>query len=574
MAANGMTMGAHEVCEDDARAEADRLLADPRLHVSDRHRAFLKYIIDERFGGRSGAVKAYSVAIDVFNRPPSFNPSSDPIVRIEATRLREALQKYYEQIGTELGARLDIPRGGYVPMFVERDQPPCPHQDALDDHDDVETVPSSEQLASPSKSSLSRRQAIVVLTVFCGVCLAGGYAFLLARAPVVDTEKPLVSLSLSTSPQDKLAGDALRQGLVGSMARFGTVRLKAGSSNVAMRPDATEQHSYAVSMHYEEEAGFGSVWWQITDAATGEAVWADRESRPMTTGSRGAAIAELAFAVSRRLGGPTGIVGAIELRRDLPMAATGNLCVLRGEYAAEMKDLAGLKRARPCLEATIAADPSDVDAMATLARVFMWSGRATGDESYFDRGLELANRAASLSPSSPRAAMAQMATQYQLGQNETAIAAGKRGMALNPENTDLAAKVSKVIYLSGRWDEGLELATQSAAAAGQPIRDASFVMILDAYRRGQYAEAILLARQAPAPDTPIAILKLAAIARLGDRPVTQKEVADARLQHADLDRTVAAMFFGVRYDQSLEMALRTGVEQAGLKLPEVAASEM
>ena len=37
MAANGMIMGVHEVCEDDARAEAERLLADPRLHVSDRH---------------------------------------------------------------------------------------------------------------------------------------------------------------------------------------------------------------------------------------------------------------------------------------------------------------------------------------------------------------------------------------------------------------------------------------------------------------------------------------------------------------------------------------------------------
>ena len=97
-------------------------------------------------------------------------------------------------------------------------------------------------------------------------------------------------------------------------------------------------------------------------------------------------------------------------------------------------------------------------------------------------------------------------------------------------------------------------------------------MILDAYRRGQYAEAVLLARQAPAPDTPIAVLKLAAVARLGDQPVTQKEVADARLQHADLDRIIAAMFFAVRYDQSLEMALRAGVEQAGLKLPEVAGN--
>jgi tetratricopeptide (TPR) repeat protein len=571
MAANGVGSGARIVCEHEARMEADRLLADPRLHVSDRHRAFLRYIIDARFEGRSSAVKAYSVAIDVFNRPSSFNPSSDPIVRIEATRLRETLQKYYEQISDEPGARLDIPRGRYVPVFVERDRPRSPRLDAADFADNVAPL-SSEKIEGPSKSGRSWKQAFVALTAFCSICLASGYAVVQALVPTIDTEKPFVSLSLSATANDKAAGDAFMEGLLMSMARFGTVRLKAATAGAAKPPNEVAQHSYDVSMRYEEAAGLASVSWQIADAASGETVWADRETRQVAAGSSAAATTGLVYAMSRRLAGTAGIVGAIELRRDLPLATTGNLCVLRGESAIELKDVAGLKRARPCLEATIAADPSDSDAMATLARVFMWTGRATGDDSYFDRSVELANGAATLSPTSPRAALAQMATQYQLGQNETAIAAGKRAMALNPENTDLAARVSKVMYLSGHWDEALAVARQATDVSGQPIRDASFVMILDAYRRGDYAQAVFLARQVPAPDTPICVLKLAAIARLGDRPVTEKEMADARLQHADLDSTIAAMFFGVRYDRSLEMALRAGVEQAGLKLPELASN--
>ncbi|NEI96436.1 tetratricopeptide repeat protein [Rhizobium ruizarguesonis] len=573
MAANGVGSGVRVVCEDEARMEAERLLADPRLHVSERHRAFLKYIIDARFEGRSGAVKAYSVAIDVFNRPPSFNPSSDPIVRIEATRLREALQKYYEQIGDEPGARLDIPRGRYVPVFVERDQPPCPLQEVSAVDDKVEELELAPEKAEQQKRPDSPwRHAFIALSVFCAVCLAGAYGVVRALVPTIDTEKPFVSLTITTAAGNKEAGDAFMQDLAVSMGHFGTVRLKAGPAETRRQPDAMAKHSYDINMRYEEGAGSASIWWQISDAASGEAIWTDRETRTFATQSGSEAMTELVYAVSRRLAGPTGIVGTIELRRDLPLATTGNVCVLRGEYAIKLKDVTGLNRARPCLEATIAADPSDSEAMATLARVFMWTGRATGDESYFDRSVELANGAATVSPSSPRAALAQMATQYQLGQNETAIAAGKRAMALNPENTDLAARVSKVMYLSGHWDEALAVAGQAADVAGQPIRDASFVMILDAYRREDYAQAVFLARQVPAPDTPIAVLKLAAIARLGDRPVTEKEVADARLQHADLDRTIAAMFFGVRYDHSLEMALRTGVEQAGLKLPELASN--
>ncbi|WSG99292.1 hypothetical protein U8P76_33215 (plasmid) [Rhizobium johnstonii] len=262
----------------------------------------------------------------------------------------------------------------------------------------------------------------------------------------------------------------------------------------------------------------------------------------------------------------------MELRRNLPASTTGNICVLRGEFAVEQRALAILKAARPCLEATIAADPADADAMATLARVFVWTGRTTGDDSYIGRGLDLANRAATVSPASTRAALAQLTTQYQVGQNDTSIAAGRRAVALNPENADLLAKLSMALFLSGHWEEGVRLAKEATDLVGQTMRDANFVMILDAYRQGHYAEAVFLARQIPAADTPTTVLKLAAIARLGDRPVTEQEIAAARLLHSDLDRTVAAMFSGARYDSTLKAALRTGILEAGLKSPELASN--
>ncbi|WP_431673500.1 tetratricopeptide repeat protein [Rhizobium leguminosarum] len=571
MAANGVSNRAQAVSESEARSEAERLLADPRLHVSDRHRAFLRYIVDAVFEGRSDAVKAYSIAIDVFNRPASFDPSSDPIVRIEATRLRETLAKYYEQLGDEPGARLDIPRGRYVPVFVEREQLPSPGDDVSDVKEDV--VPAAED-ATALRSTVSRKPyAAIALASLAAIALAGGYTVFRAAMPApVDTQKPFISLSLNAAQKDTMAGEAVMEDLAVSLARFGTVRLKSEAGTVRPGIDPAEQTTYAVRMRYGEDATSVSLWWQVSDAATGEAVWTDQNRRPTGTGTRGDALRALVYGVSRKIAGPVGVVNTIELRRNLPASTTGNICVLRGEFAVEQRRLATLKAARPCLEATIAADPADADAMATLARVFVWTGRTTGDDSYFGRGLELANRAATASPASTRAALAQLATQYQVGQNDASIAAGRRGVALNPENADLLAKLSMALFLSGHWEEGVRLAQQATDLVGQTIRDANFVMILDAYRQGHYAEAVFLARQVPAADTPTTVLKLAAIARLGDRPVTEQEIAAARLQHPDLDRTVAAMFSGARYDSSLKTALRTGILEAGLKSPELASN--
>ncbi len=101
-----------------ARAEAYRIIGDPRFQTSSRNRDFLSYIVDALLEERADRIKAYFIAVDVFGRPESFDPTLDPIVRIEATRLRAALEQFYQATGTPLGVRLDLPRGKYYPVFM------------------------------------------------------------------------------------------------------------------------------------------------------------------------------------------------------------------------------------------------------------------------------------------------------------------------------------------------------------------------------------------------------------------------------------------------------------------------
>lgn len=88
------------------------------FRTSSRNRDFLSYIVDALLEGRADRIKAYFIAVDVFGRPESFDPTLDPIVRIEATRLRAALEQFYQATGTPLGVRLELPRGKYYPVFM------------------------------------------------------------------------------------------------------------------------------------------------------------------------------------------------------------------------------------------------------------------------------------------------------------------------------------------------------------------------------------------------------------------------------------------------------------------------
>ena len=76
------------------RATVERILASSNFSASERNRRFLRYIIDETLDGRADRIKGYSVGVAVFNRDTSFDPQLDPIVRIEASRLRRSLDYY------------------------------------------------------------------------------------------------------------------------------------------------------------------------------------------------------------------------------------------------------------------------------------------------------------------------------------------------------------------------------------------------------------------------------------------------------------------------------------------------
>ena len=104
---------------EDVAAELRRVLSSRDFPATGRNRRFLEYIVEKELGGAPEEVTAKLVAVRVFGRKVSFDASKDPIVRIEAGRLRRDLEVYYLKGGHSSPLRITIPKGGYRPVFVQ-----------------------------------------------------------------------------------------------------------------------------------------------------------------------------------------------------------------------------------------------------------------------------------------------------------------------------------------------------------------------------------------------------------------------------------------------------------------------
>src|SRR5713101_6960783 len=111
---------------DRMRAQLDRILASAAFADAERASRFLRFVVECALEGRTGEIKESVIAVEVLGRnASSFDSKSDPIVRVEAGRLRDRLGSYYLAEGEMDRVLIAMPKGGYVPEFSER-QPLAP----------------------------------------------------------------------------------------------------------------------------------------------------------------------------------------------------------------------------------------------------------------------------------------------------------------------------------------------------------------------------------------------------------------------------------------------------------------
>jgi TolB-like protein len=229
---------AEEICR-----QLERILGSEEFHSPDRGRKFLQFIVDETLAGRSEFLKAFTIANQVFGREVSFDAQNDPVVRIEAGRIRRALERYYLISGQADTVTITIPKGRYVPHFeysggLQTHVLPAPGSDVAEGVQPIDH-------AQPS-ARLGQLQLRVLLALGTALAIgAGSFSVFHASAPPIsqasipetpigEAFQPKVTIeSFENSGPADIASDfahGLRSEVIGQLAKFADIVVIADPS--------------------------------------------------------------------------------------------------------------------------------------------------------------------------------------------------------------------------------------------------------------------------------------------------------------------------------------------------------
>ena len=115
------TQAHQEPTASEIRDELSRILQSAEFAASSHLARFLQYVVDESLAGKAASIKERNVAVHALQRDASYDPRTDPVVRMVAGKLRRALKRFYDGDGATNAVRIEVPKGGYRPRFKRVD---------------------------------------------------------------------------------------------------------------------------------------------------------------------------------------------------------------------------------------------------------------------------------------------------------------------------------------------------------------------------------------------------------------------------------------------------------------------
>lgn len=517
----------HAISAGAVRAELARILASPRFDASERNRHFLSHVVEEALAGRADRVKAYTIATEVFGRDATFDPQLDSIVRIEAGRLRRSLERYYLTDGRMSALHIDIPRGGYAPVFDSVAPVTLPPAIAGSPRVLVTAFEEEgEQTSFPTFTRGFTRSLIIALTRFTGLRVFGAETAL-------------------RNPADIDPGGVRRD--------LDADYLVTGQTS--LQPDRFQ------------------IDVLLVEAASGRAVWAATFERLLRPSEIIALRNDVANRVARSIAQPYGAI-----QSDRAADSDGQAPELLGSYAAVLLfyaywrtfDRAMIEAVRVGLERAVAAEPEYAEAMACLSLVYSNAHRfrhpvGAPESDPRERALALASRAVELAPDSSWARYALGVARWFTGNVPSALDAFEDGRALNPNDTTILADLGQRYAMLARWDEAVPLLEESYSA--NPAQPGSYRIGLFLYHfaHGRFREALAEARRVNAPQVLYGhVAVAAAAAELGRDDEAADAVSAIRALDPDYGAHIVADLRSRHVTPELVPLVVAGLEKAGL----------
>jgi TolB-like protein len=500
---------------EEIETELERVVASPGLARSPQLAKFLRYIVEAKLAGNEAGIKAYAVAVDVFGRPSTFDPQADPIVRVQARRLRAALDAYYLDSDNTRRVRIYLPVGGYIPEF-----------EAVGDNPVVETARRSllreARGRSPVAAWLSEAGVILALVVVVlGLAVVATNVLRQPRPNVVVLRPPhlIVADFMPVQPgqsASQVAGLAIE--LVTDLELFETIDVDYGGARPATNVD---DDAYSLGGIVRTDGGQVRVTASLRLGDGDTALWNDTVTIPESEISH--SVDDISQTFAQDLGSRRGPLhsNAVKLLAGFDSLAgreSDYVCELLFGQARDSQGRPELVRASDCINGLQSRQPDSARAQAmsaALATEQLFNRLVPGPEDTVAWGGIADQFAAALASAPTSSFVWELYARYLEVQGRTDAAgnAFSSALQLNPANLDAKAAYARMLVLGGPSVQGLQLAQQALVAEGAAPPWYHVALAVQALRDRDDVQAMLQASLVERTDTELASVIAAVAAR-------------------------------------------------------------
>ena len=462
------------------REQLVRILNSGPFHQSQRRQRFLEYLVNETLAGRGERLKAYNVALEVFERPETFDPTVDPLVRIEAARLREKLREYYGTEGQSDPIRIDLPKGTYTPQIEFRQ--PATLGTRLDRPDatspDRRLDPSQGPVASQPRSRKTPLGFLAASIIAVLLVLLAGFSAWRWWVPSTPlSEKASIAVlpfeSIGNDPKWDRFADGITEDIVTDLSHSKDLFVVARNSTEVYKDKPADMRNVGrdLGVRYVLEGSIQPlgdqirVTAQLIDTRAGGHIWSERYDRPVD--DLFAVQNDVTQRIAATIAGSEGAVAEAErtlLRRKPPANLTAFDTYLLAMEAKHKVTRESLIEAEGLFRKAIELDPQLARAYYGLATVQMYLidlGLAPSLEETLSKMMAAAQKAVELDPDDGKTHLALGGAYAYQGKAEQAIAEFDRAETLSPSDADLLLVIAWTIPAFGESERAVSLAEKA-----------------------------------------------------------------------------------------------------------------
>jgi TolB-like protein len=511
-----------------------RIISSPGFKNSGILTDFLNFVVTNTIQGNGQNLKEYVIATNVLKRSGEFNPQNDAIVRIHAKRLRDALERYYQNSGAGDIIRISIPKGRYMPVFEENKQI------------DNKTLKKTEHLKSkndlkpliavlPFRNSSDEKKTQNICSIFCH-----NLSIELTRFEEIG----VVADNISWNEHDKKKS------------------LDEMSRNLGL--------DYILTGGCFSLGNIHEVTIELISTKEMEQIWAEKFTITKTESENIETYKLIIKKIITIIGGFFGLIYRNILNTQPERAIPENsyfFAVYWYKYYQFHTSQNAYNEALVAIKSAVNNNPQNGLLSSILADIYlnMYVCDFQQESNSFEKGIQCAHNSINIDPLCQHAHLMEVWAWTLMHSPKEAINAAEKCIAINPANPWIGGAIGFGCICTGEYDMGYEIITNIMKTSPLYHWVGYFALSMYCIAHQQYNEALIWAEKINRLGfvwDPI--LKTSLLGILGDRIKMKKAVEELYKAKPDIEKRARIIIDILLTDEKLKLKIIEGLILAGI----------